>query len=241
MKTADLAGQVETYARDGLVILPRAIPHDLIDELRRQTDIARSLARQLHGPQAQRLQPIFDHDEIDPAPFHAFHALPELVELAAAALSTEHVPAPHLGVLFEPADRAWAMAWHRDWRDNVDAVDAESFAIANRDPGMFNQINAALWPDDSLWVVPGSAWRDDTAEEKAAYDALPPVERAATIGDYCHAMPGAIQVVLEPGDIAFYRASGWHLGSYTPTRPRATLHTGFCGPADRQWQATYWG
>ena len=30
--------------------------------------------------------------------------------------------------------------------------------------------------------------------------------------DYCRRMPGAAEIVLHAGDVAFYRASGWHLG-----------------------------
>jgi hypothetical protein len=49
-------------------------------------------------------------------------------------------------------------------------------------------------------------------------------------------MPGAVQVVLSAGDIAFYRSTAWHIGTYVPYVKRATLHDGFYGPEDHAWR-----
>ena len=43
-------------------------------------------------------------------------------------------------------------------------------------------------------------------------------------------------VPLFAGDVAFYRACQWHLGTYTPYAKRATLHDGFYGPKDHAWR-----
>lgn len=43
--------------------------------------------------------------------------------------------------------------------------------------------------------------------------------------NYCQAMPGAVQLVLNPGDFCIYRNVGWHLGNYVPYRKRMTIHT----------------
>ena len=50
-------------------------------------------------------------------------------------------------------------------------------------------------------------------------------------------MPGAVPVPLFAGDVAFYRACGWHIGNYVPYTRRATLHDGYYGPDDLAWQA----
>ena len=64
----------------------------------------------------------------------------------------------------------------------------------------FNQFNAALHDDRSLWVVPGSHVREDTPEEVAAMGPIPasPPEltdeltaevREATVCAYAHRTP----------------------------------------------------
>ena len=63
------------------------------------------------------------------------------------------------------------------------------------------------------------------------------MERELACLAYTRRMPGAVQVPLAAGDVAFYRAVGWHIGNYVPYIKRATLHDGFYGPDDRAWKA----
>ena len=138
----------------------------------------------------------------------------------------------------------------RDWRDNYFA-DAESRLVKDGprtkmleawssgfgDNRFFCQINLALRPDSSLWVVPASnTRREDTAAETRRFpDKTRPIpapeleglsneERLATCRAYAQSMPGAVQLHLEPGDCCFYRNTLWHCGCYDPAQPRATLH-----------------
>ena len=62
-------------------------------------------------------------------------------------------------------------------------------------------------------------------------------QRELTCLEYARRMPGAVNVPLFAGDVAFYRACQWHLGSYVPYTRRATLHDGYYGPEDLAWQA----
>jgi hypothetical protein len=55
---------------------------------------------------------------------------------------------------------------------------------------------------------------------------MTPEERELACREYARSMPGAVEVVLGAGDVAFYRAGGWHLGNYVPYARRATLHDG---------------
>lgn len=237
----------EEYLADGCTVLRGLIPSSLLADLRRETDIARDIARRQGGPQCQRLQPVYRYEELDQRPFRDFLALPELRRAVAGILGPEHRESDIMGVLLEPAERPWCTSWHRDWRDHG-PLPPGAWDRAARDYGMFNQLNGALYPDSSLWFVPGSHGRDDTDAERAAFggvpapgpaltDAMSNGEREAACLAYARRMPGAVQLHLEPGDVAFYRACAWHLGSYTPHAKRATLHDGFYGPADRQWQA----
>jgi ectoine hydroxylase-related dioxygenase (phytanoyl-CoA dioxygenase family) len=240
----------EEYHAAGLTILRDLIPAPLLADLRRQTDIAREIARRDSGPQAQRLQPVYRYPDLDPRPFREFLALPELRRTVEGILGPDHTESDIMGVLFEPREAAWATPWHRDWGYNVPGIDLDAFFdAALHKPGMFNQLNAALYDDHSLWVVPGSHNRRDTPEEWAAIGkAIPPAgvwlspemtptERELACLRYTRAMPGAVQVALGAGDVAFYRAVGWHIGTYVPYARRATLHDGFYGPDDRVWQA----
>lgn len=240
----------QEYYADGFTILRGLIPASLMTDLRRETDKAREIARAQFGIQAQRLQPVYAYDGLDHRPFRDFLNLPGMRATVEGILGKEHRPSEIMGVLLEPAEKAWATHWHRDWGYNVEGIDLEAFfdACINR-LGMFNQLNGALYDDHSLWVVPGSHNRRDTTEEQAAFaripppppalsDAMAPVKRELTLAEYARRMPGAVQVTLLAGDVAFYRACQWHLGTYVPYVKRSTLHDGFYSPEDLAWQAS---
>lgn len=238
----------DDYATQGFTLLRGLIPAALLADLRRETDRAREIARQKYGPQAQRLQPVYAYEELDARTFRDFLGLPELRATVAGILGPNHRQSDIMGVLLEPAQDAWCTHWHRDWGYNAAHVDLDAFFKAVKNLGMFNQLNGALYDDHSLWVVPGSHNREDTAEERVAFPIVPPpgpelsaamspTERERTCLEYARRMPGAIPVSLFAGDVAFYRASQWHIGNYVPYTRRATLHDGFYGDEDRAWQA----
>jgi hypothetical protein len=165
----------DEYYGDGLTVLRDLIPASLLADLRRETDTAREIARRKFGPQCQRLQPVYPYPELDARRFRDFLELPGLRATVENILGADHRPSDILGVLFEPAETAWATHWHRDWGYNVPGIDVDAFFhAAIHKPGMFNQLNAALYADASLWVVPGSHDRMDTPEEQAAFGGVPP-------------------------------------------------------------------
>ncbi|HSI73266.1 MAG TPA: phytanoyl-CoA dioxygenase family protein [Fimbriimonas sp.] len=238
----------DQYYRDGFTILRGLIPASLLIDLRLETDKARQIARAKDGPQTQRLQPVYAYEELNHQPFRDFLDLPELVKTVENVLSPEHTQSDIMGVLLEPAEKPWAMNWHRDWAHHSEAAVKHGFWDAMRNPLMFNQLNAALWDDHSLWVVPGSHNREDTPQEEGAYGSIPAPhpaltddlsdsEREIVCSEYVRKMPGGQPVALLAGDCAFYRACQWHVGAYIPYTKRATLHDGFYGPDDRAWQA----
>jgi hypothetical protein len=238
----------EEYYADGLTILRGLIPASLLADLRRQADRAREIARREGGPQAQRLQPVYAYEEIDSRPFREFLDLPALREAAEKILGTGHRPTNIMGVLLEPDESPWCTNWHRDWGHHVAGLDRSRFDEAIRNPRLFNQFNAALYQDSSLWVVPGSHDRPDSPGERAAFPQSPPhgpalrdgmtaEERELACREYLRSMPGATEIVLGAGDVAFYRACGWHIGNYVPYARRATLHDGFYCDEDYAWQA----
>jgi len=79
------------------------------------------------------------------------------------------------------------------------------------------QWNTALHEDASLYVVPGSHRVPRTAAQRALSN-----EPAAPANPL--AMPGAIGVNLRMGETVFYNNNILHCATYSPIRPRATLH-----------------
>lgn len=236
------------YEREGLTILRGLIPAALLTDLRRETDTAREIARRQHGPQAQRLQPVYAYEELNAQTFRDFLGLPGMQAAVSRILGSDHHPSDIMGVLLEPERDAWCTHWHRDWGYNVPGIDIDAFFQAVPNLRLFNQLNAALYDDHSLWVVPGSHNREDTEEERAPFVSIPPpapplradmdaAERELTCLEYVRCMPNAVPVALFAGDVAFYRACGWHIGNYVPYTRRATLHDGFYCQEDLDWQA----
>lgn len=226
---------IGAYERDGYVIFRQIVPPSLVADLRRVSERGRELARAAGGPLAQRLEPVANWD-IDQKPFEDYRDLPELRDAIRRLLSPRHTYGNrelHLGVLIEPVEVPYCMPWHQDLRHLTPRSLPFLTPEAKRDPDLFNQINCALYRDDSLWVVPGSHARDDTVAEREAFpDGKPTApsfemesneERERACLEYCRRMPGAERVHLDPGDVCVYRGTLWHTGFYVPYVKRATI------------------
>lgn len=243
MKTKVTAAHAAFYRENGYVILRGVMPAALMERLRAMAEEARAIAHRLHGPQAQRLQPLGDH--VDVAAMREFTEQPDFVAAIRTILSDRHVPSDPATntVLFQPADHCWATEWHRDLRDHMDGatltelMGGREWTQVATDFANFNQYNCALYEDSSTWFVPGSHSRmTDTPAELAAARAQHKAEvensrhlrseaaQELFLQDYCQSMPGAVQVILQAGDLVLYRNTAWHLGNYVPYRRRATLH-----------------
>lgn len=235
------------YRENGYFILRQVIPANLLRDLRREAAKAYEIARRISGPQAQRLSKIKEHaDELDLTPFREFDHIEGLNDAIKALLTEEHTlkPTEDATILFGPRERPWATEWHRDWRDHV-LEDEFQNTIGNArwqeialDFRLWNQVNCPLYEDTSTWYVPGSFKRvHNTETEERVYASTTQQElrddaKQRTDAElelfclrYCQSMPGAIQLVLNPGDFGLYRNVGWHIGNYVPYRTRMTLHT----------------
>lgn len=238
---------VDSFHRHGYAIFRGILPPALVRDLRRVTDQARQIARRIGGPRAQRLQPVWQYDELDQQPFRDYTELPELRD-AVERTAGKGVSSwsDKLGVLLEPADMPWCTQWHRDWRDNIAGLELAEFDRAMLDPAMFNQVNCALYEDSATWLVPGSHLRRDLPREAARFPDRPIAEpaleglgfeeRERAIYEYASSMPGGVQTFLCAGDYMLYRPTAWHLGHYLPYRRRATLHDVADTPAFKAWR-----
>lgn len=233
---------LSSYYHHGYCIFRGVIPAKLLTGMRAMSEQARRLAREKNGPQAQRLQPLNDRG-LDLSAYEAFLALPEFVTACQFVLGPHHQPTgpAHTGLLFEPADAPWCTNWHRDITAASKGVDPEEFARITLDHTFFTQVNCALYTDTDLWYVPGSDGRPNRPSELAAASTAPDLkglsheEAEYAIRAYCERMPGAINVILHPGDYMLYRPNGWHIGAYAPYRKRATLHTAVWKPETVAW------
>ena len=244
---------IESYYHHGYTVFRGIVPPSLVADLRKALEPGRDIARELRGPSAQRLQPISRHaDKLDLAPVKAYTELPELVDACQRVLSREHTHSglDHIGVFYEPAELSYCTQWHRDITfdgpRSGSMATREAWDIVDRNPRFFTQVNFALYTDVSTWYVPGSNARPDLAGELAAADAYPQLDgedevvRERRCHTYASGMPGAVQLVLQPGDYALYQPNGWHIGNYTPYRKRMTLHEGWWTDETREWYAK-WG
>lgn len=251
---------VRNYRELGYHVIRRVIPVGLLRDLRREATKARTLAYRVHGPQAQRLAFKEHGGEFDLTPFRQFNEIAGLAGAIQQLTSPRHQlrPMDDATLLFQPRDRPWSTEWHRDWRDHVleaefqaEVGDARWQEIA-RSPDFFNQVNCPLFEDTSTWYVPGSHRRvSNTAEETALFRSTTQEELRDEAGQrtneelelfclrYCQAMPGAVQLVLNPGDFLLYRNIGWHLGNYVPYRERLTLHTHAVTPEFQAFREKY--
>lgn len=244
----------DEHRRLGFTVFRGLIPGSLLNDMRNSAEQARRVRDREMGADAQRLQPLGKWgDEVDLQPFRDYGELPELREAIdfilgpgkAFAVLDPDKKYP-LGMFFEPTEKSRCTAWHRDWRDNISGADVAAWRETRDDPRFWNQYNCALYEDGSTWVVPASHNRDDTDAEVARFptrpiptpdltDAMREAERERACLDYCRSMPGATQLLLNAGDLAFYRNALWHIGNYSPYRKRCTLHETVRDDAWHDW------
>ncbi|MCJ8330327.1 MAG: phytanoyl-CoA dioxygenase family protein [Lentisphaeria bacterium] len=225
------------FHRDGYIVLRELIPSSLLADLRKQAVIAKGIIQEEKGGQVQRLQPVSNYaEQLDQKVFQDYLDLPEMQEGINTVLSPRHYPSALdiLGIFFEPRERPWGSGWHRDVNEESSRLTHEEFIRMIADPMGCVQVNSALYDDVSTWFVPGSHHRgtDIPGETTAAYAYEDACKNPDASFEECErawqrhasAMPGGVQLILNAGDIALYRAQGWHCGNYHPSRPRATMH-----------------
>ncbi|KAF9524225.1 hypothetical protein CPB83DRAFT_621792 [Crepidotus variabilis] len=117
-------------------------------------------------------------------------------------------------LLINPEAHDFALRWHRDdvpenasTEEEIKALDVWHFGV---------QWNTAIYRDACLYIVPGSHLVPRTQEQR--------IHSSGQIPKDPLAMPGAVQVVLEPGETVFYNSNILHCAAYSSQNKRATLH-----------------
>jgi hypothetical protein len=252
-----LSSDINHYLSQGYLVFRGIIPPALLNDLRRQADIARDLGHEINGPQTQRIQPLDRYgDRLDLQPFRDYVELPALREAVDNLLGPgyTHGHLDIMGLLIEPQDHPWHCGWHRDGVVEVPPAGRTPEVRATMDElwhdlRTFNQVNCALYADSCTWFVPGSHLRsfDLPGETQSTGDpamSKAPEELSAAEAErfylaHCQNMPGAVQVHLNAGDFMIYRNQGWHTGFYLPYQPRATIHD-IIGHPDRDIVTKRW-
>ena len=116
----------------------------------------------------------------------------------------------------------YRQGWHRDLMQIPDEeIDPAWFSDAHLHN--YVQVNLALGVDRCLWLVPGSQRRPFDAAERALFgdsQKMAPLDAGE--------LPTGKQIVLQPGEAAFYNNNTVHrgYGGVLPAR-RLTIHLGF--------------
>jgi len=229
----DPEAQKKTFEEQGFVIIPNLIPPASLRALEEACErvITRTRAGEWpHRRVVGKQFPPFDDDNPDSwGVQHIMH--PDLEEPAFAEWYTsdplinacknllgcteDQLQMELFNLLINPLSHAFALRWHRDdVRENATEGE-EVAALSIWHHGI--QWNTALYKDSCLYVVPGSHKVARTAEQRAHSSTLEAPKNPMD-------MPGAIRVILQPGESVFYNNNILHCATYDPHERRATLH-----------------
>ncbi len=238
---------VEYFGR-GYTIFRQILPSSLVRDLRAVCEQAEPFVKWDEG--APKLTAVGKlSDKIDLAPFRAYKDLPALNDAFQKLLSPQHAPAAIeeiLEVFYQPKDEARSLKWHRDIKEDGVGLDPAQFRKLNASGKWFVKVNAALYPDPSLFYVPSSLKRGNLPIEEEVAERFPlransKEQWEEVVSGYVGSMPGAEQVFLGVGDVAVYQPNAFHLGAYWPSVRRATLQDTVWTAEIRTWFYDYMG
>lgn len=150
---------------------------------------------------------------------HAFHH-PKVLSVVEELLGPDLI-VNNASILAANVGTAYSLGWHRD----IIQIPQPEIADWLFSPERFHnsvQINLPLVEENSLWVVPGSHNRPNTAAEDAVFAGS---KHYAKVGVE---MPGGVPVRLNAGQAVFYNNNLIHRGySEVMKMPRRTLHMGY--------------
>ncbi|OCH85383.1 hypothetical protein OBBRIDRAFT_838987 [Obba rivulosa] len=223
----------ELYETQGFVIIPNLVPEPIRIEL--EAACARVIARTRAGEWPHRRTvgrqfPPFDeahpdswgvqhvmHPALGEPVFAKWYTSRPLLDAAEALLECreDELQMELFNLLINPESHAFALRWHRDDVRETATEDEEREALAVWHHGV--QWNTALYTDSCLYIVPESHKQPRSSSQRAHSSTMDaPADPLA--------MPGALQVVLQPGETVFYNSNILHTATYDPHARRATLH-----------------
>ena len=214
----------EQFVENGCVLLEGGISDEILEHLR---EAAETLFKGVaEGKWTTRHQTVLKPDVFHPA-YLEFLNIPEMAAVGEAVLETKDLVTSGLACLLG-SPKNEICKWHRDFPDTHPEMEE-----LLRHPSVVIQINAAIFDDQSLWIIPSSHSRttlpNEDAYEKRFSDLkfIGPTETAHALDEnIMSGMPGSSNVQLQAGDILMYNPFLWHAAEYRPDWKRATLHGG---------------
>jgi len=157
------------------------------------------------------------HPELGQSAFAKWYTSDPLIDVVKQLLNCQenYLQMELFNLLINPVSHDFALCWHRDDVKETATEAEEREALQIWHHGV--QWNTALYSDACLFVVPESH-KYPRAPEQRLHSSTP--EPPADPFD----MPGAIQVILQPGETVFYNSNILHCATYDSKAPRATLH-----------------
>ncbi|KAK2464950.1 hypothetical protein APHAL10511_003026 [Amanita phalloides] len=157
------------------------------------------------------------HPDLGESAFINWYTSDNLTKVATVLLDCkeEHLQMELFNLLINPERGNFALRWHRDDVSEKATEEDEIRALNVWHHGV--QWNTALYRDACLFIVPGSHKVQRTPEQRRHSECITPPNDP---GD----MPGAMKVILEPGDTVFYNSNILHCAAYNCDEVRATLH-----------------
>jgi hypothetical protein len=222
--------EIDQYQQDGYFIRRGIIPPEQVEALK--ADIRQLLERSAagEGPEVpwinreqripERLGALLRPEWIQPAFIDSLEHGPYFA--IAEQLLGGPVRYSLFGMLAGGDGKPYIQGWHRDL---APIQGDQEMPVLERGQRTVMQINAPLFPDHYLTIVPGSHRRPTTAEEREVL-----ANNAA--GD----MPGQLVVETEPGDVAFYYPNLLHRGYNPEGWLRWTMHHAFLAAAAPVYQ-----
>jgi hypothetical protein len=236
----------DEFIEKGYVIVPRAVPPDQLESLRRSSELLVERQKKLWAREAgpddppggtweTAAQPRLiigamgaEHDEETANTIEIW--LHENTQgVSSQLLGEEDLPVTEMMMMCNPVSDRGPAKWHRDFYPPWNApLQAYAEDILESGP-RYVQWNLALYDDDVLKVIPGSHLRPNTDAENDCIDANP-------LGP----VPGELQTQLQAGDGVAYILPILHQGSNYSKKKRRTIHGGFARLthyADLSWTA----
>lgn len=156
---------------------------------------------------------------------HAYH-IPAVLDLVTELLGPEPI-INNASIFATNPGVSYHLGWHRD----VIQIPEEEIRDELFSPRWAHnsvQINLPLYPEQSLWVVPGSHARPNSPAEEAAFAG------SKHYAPHNAEMPGGVPVHIPAGHALFYNNNLIHRGyNDGMALPRRTLHMGYHSAARR--------
>ena len=253
MNEDQLNHHLTSWQENGYLLLRQALDLDRVARLRQVSDAAlekwqRESRKEVepneyaHGPFAWMMLHLNHpkhHGAIDGSLPHLLGAIadPSMLSVVRKLLRDQPLMM-QANYYINPSAANKLGGWHRDCQFfDAGSEDAERRQFELEiDPPRELHMHIPLVTTEATHVVPGSHKRWDTPEEN----------RIRRKDSHSDAMPGALKLRMEPGDVGFFHVNALHRGNYAPEIPRRTIAVSWSSaknrrPITREWLTRWKG